>query len=584
MGELETALDVAVAAILPVLALWLLFSGIDDLLVDLGRLWMWLVQRRRPPPAGAAAPRPRIAIFVPLWREDAVIARMVEHNLAAIDYPDYAFFLGAYPNDQRTLAALRDLEARFRHVHIALCPHDGPTSKADCLNWIYQRMLLFEEEKGVRYDLVVTHDAEDLIHRDGLRSIGDLTAGYGMIQLPVLALQTPLRKLTHGVYCDEFAEYQFRDMPLRQFMGSFVPSCGVGTGFTREALERLAAAGHNCVFDPSCLTEDYENGVRLHRLGFRQAFVAARRSSPIATREYFPQTFRSAVRQRTRWVTGIALQGIERHGWRGSWRDRYWFWRDRKGLLGNPSSFLANLLFIYGCATWPIESLAASPLLERALVATLSLQIYRICVRIGFVSHIYGWRFAAAVPLRIIHANWINTVATVFALFRYARARWRGEPLLWLKTDHAYPSISALKLHKRPLGEILVGAGVIGREQLEAALAAQPAGVRLGRHLIALDLITERQLYRALGVQQSLPVTRVRPADVKRRIARALPAHVVRQWAVLPFHIADGSLYVAGPEIPSDEMQRDLRRFTSLTIRFHLVTPPEFEELKERLL
>ena len=93
-----------------------------------------------------------------------------------------------------------------------------------------------------------------------------------MVQVPVLALPTPLSHWTHGLYCDEFAEYQSRDMPVREAMGAFLPSCGVGTGYRREALERLAAHSHNRIFEPSCLTEDYENGLRLHQLGARQCF------------------------------------------------------------------------------------------------------------------------------------------------------------------------------------------------------------------------------------------------------------------------------------------------------------------------
>ena len=33
-----------------------------------------------------------------------------------------------------------------------------------------------------------------------------------MVQVPVLPLPTPFAELTHGVYCDEFAEFQNIDM------------------------------------------------------------------------------------------------------------------------------------------------------------------------------------------------------------------------------------------------------------------------------------------------------------------------------------------------------------------------------------
>ncbi|MEI9813213.1 MAG: glycosyltransferase [Acidobacteriota bacterium] len=182
-----------------------------------------------------AAPRSLIAIFVPLWCEDAVIARMLEHNLASIRYQDYHFFAGCYPNDLATQQAVESIASRFGNVHLALCPHDGPTSKADCLNWIYQNMLLHEEQSREHFDIVVIHDAEDLVHPEELRWINYYAARYDFVQTPVLALPTPFYEWTHGVYIDEFAEYHTRDMTVRATLGGFIPSCGVGTGYRRKA-------------------------------------------------------------------------------------------------------------------------------------------------------------------------------------------------------------------------------------------------------------------------------------------------------------------------------------------------------------
>src|SRR5690606_32441946 len=66
----------------------------------------------------------------------------------------------------------------------------------------------------------------------------------------------------------------------------------------------------------------------------------------------FPRSFAAAVRQRTRWVMGISLQGWERHGWRAPARQWYWLWRDRKGLLGNLLTPLMNVLLFWGAAEW----------------------------------------------------------------------------------------------------------------------------------------------------------------------------------------------------------------------------------------
>ena len=597
-----TVLDHWLAAFLAPLAVWILANGLDDLFLDLACFYRWVSTRffhrtgiKWPGEAELeSVPQKRIAIFVPLWREYRVIQHMLEHNIAANRYNTYDFFVGAYPNDRPTVAAIEEAAARFGNVHLAMCPHDGPTSKADCLNWIFQRLLLFEEENGTRFDIVVTHDAEDLIHPEALRMINYFGQDHDMVQIPVLALPTPLKELTHGIYCDEFAEYQTKDVPARHILGGFIPSNGVGTGFSRAALEKLAESYSNRIFEPECLTEDYENGFRVHRLGFRQIFVPIRRcgGSFVATREFFPRSLRTAVKQRTRWVTGIALQSWERHNWKETAGQLYWFWRDRKGLLGSLLSPVANLIFLYGVFTWmwcAARGLKwgmgeATRSMLWIYTSMLALQIFHTGVRVGCVTRIYGWQFATGVPLRMVWGNWINFFATSGALWRYFGARIVGRPLVWLKTEHAYPSRMALMEHKRKLGEVLVGAEYVSPADLEAALARQPGDQRLGEFLVTLGKLSEEDLYEALSLQQNLPLEPLAAETVSRKAVRSLPARVSRKWRVLPFKIAAGRLFVASPELPSDEMSRDLRRFSSLEIKFHLLTPTEYERLSSELL
>jgi bacteriophage N4 adsorption protein B len=623
---LHPGIDRLVLAILAPLAVALLISGLDDLGVDITWAWVWLKSALRPAaslfPPGARqlenAPIQRIAIFVPLWHEHQVIGRMLEHNLAAIRYPDYHFFAGCYPNDLETQESVRSVAGRFPQVHLALCPHPGPTSKADCLNWIYQHLLQLEESRSELFDIVMLHDAEDLIHPEELRWINYYAARYDFVQTPVLALATPLRKLTHGVYCDEFAENHSRDMMVRATWGGFLPSCGVGTGYRREALDRLAranceeparttepsAAGTesvplltrgragpvrapNHLFEPEALTEDYENGLRLFRLGCSQAFVPISKSSSggrdfVVTREFFPASWNAALRQRTRWVTGIALQGWQRFGWSGKPGEVYCLWRDRKGLLTNPLSLAANLVFVYGLATamWT----RVSPMQARLAMATMALQVVRMSVRMLCVGRIYGLVFALGVPVRAVYANALNTAATAQAITRYTRARLRRQRLEWLKTEHAYPGRATLLAQKRKLGEILVSSGAVAASELASALVEQTPGVRLGEYLVRARKLEVEALYQALSFQQGLPLAQVEPEAVPWRVAHALPEHAIRRWQVLPFRVAERNLFVASPEAPGAETTEALRAFTSLEIRFHLVTPAEFERLSKALL
>lgn len=564
----------------------MLISAVDDLFVGMA----WLAYRRSSfswptEEALAATTRKRIAIFVPLWREHGVIGNMLRHNVAAIRYDDYDFFVGAYPNDALTITAIRGVQERFAHVHLALCPHDGPTTKADCLNWIYQRMLLFEEEHGARFDVIVTHDAEDVVHPDSLRWINYYAGAYDMVQVPVLPLPTPALELTHALYCDEFAEYHTKDVPVRRMLGGFVPSCGVGTGFTREALEALAADRGNRIFEPACLTEDYENGLRIHELGRSQLFIPVRpwKSGFLATREYFPRRFHAALRQRTRWTIGIALQSWERHRWRGGLGCKYWLWRDRKPLIGNLVSPLANLIFLYGLAAWMTRGvLLVEGLAAWVSAITLPLFAGQLGVRIHCVATVYGWRFAAAAPLRLLWGNWLNACATAAAVARYVSARWRGAPLVWLKTEHCYPSRESLVVHRRRLGDILVDSAALTAGDMERAAATCPPGMRIGEYLTALGLASQAEIYEALSLQHNLDFGI--PERLHGAAVRALPAAVSRRWRVLPYQVSEGALHLAGIDVPTDDMRDDLRQFSSLEIRFRLITPAEFETLAEQHL
>lgn len=594
--------DAIVQSLLVPLAVWIALSGLDDVFIDAICLFTYISKRAwRSEPSqrqelsdALAAPQKRIAILVPLWQEDGVIRQMVANNVSQIEYLSYDLFLGVYPNDGPTLRAAEELAASYPNVHVAVCGNPGPTSKADCLNWIYQGMLAKERERQVRFEIIVTHDAEDVIHPIGLHWMNYHTDVYDMVQVPVLPLRTPLREWTHGIYCDEFAEFQMKDMPGRQILRGFIPSNGVGTAFTRYAMDQLAAR-EGRIFEPECLTEDYENGLKLHYMGCPQLFMPVQMldGQPVATREYFPHTVKAAIKQRTRWVTGIALQSWERHGWKGGIGTIYWMWRDRKGLIGNLVSMLTSVMFLYGLATWVWSSVTGAkwglagigaelPTLV-LLFSTSTLQIVHLGVRAWCTARIYGWRYASGVPVRAVLGNYINFRATVGAMRRYAQSKLGGGPLVWLKTDHSYPVLAAATQRRR-LGEILISSGRISPAQLEWALRTKPAEVRLGEHLVRHRLLTERQVYQALSLQSSIPLLHLDPQRVRRRTARALPGHVVEQWHVLPYQVAGGFLFLACAEAPTEGMRVELARFTSLQIRWQLITASNFAELRRVLL
>ena len=573
------------AVVLLLLAIYIFLSGLDDLVFDL--LWLFRREGRSAPPPVPAREK-RIAVFVPLWQEAEVIERMLEHNLAAIRYTKYEFFVGVYPNDEATKAAVRRVAARHARVHTAEVPHDGPTSKADCLNWIYQRLLEWEMRSGLRAEIVVIHDAEDLIHPDSFARFSRWIGEAGMLQEPVLALPTPAGELTHGVYCDDFAESQMKDLRTRVRLGGFLPGCGVGTAFRREELDRLAEAESNRIFDPLCLTEDYDNGLRLFRLGCRQMMLPleGRGMEATATREYFPRSWRAAVRQRTRWITGNSLQAWQWHGWgRGLPRravQAWMFWRDRKGLWGSWISLLCNLLFLGAAADWALSLAAGAgwragtvmhsvPGLGLLLAANLALCAERITVKMFCTGRLYGWRFAAGAPVRMLWGNWINAAASACAAYRFIRSRWTGQPLRWLKTEHYYPSLETLRAEPAYMAAAAAGGGAAA-PGFDAIPPPGPDWRRPGR-------LQENPSVPHPGAAPGPPGELPAWFAPRPRLLRALPSAVSDRIGVLPLGVRSGYLELAATRCLAESEIRQLRQLTALPFRIRKLEPGQFQRL-----
>lgn len=186
-------------AVLLVLATIIFVNGVDDLVIDLVALARVLHRRlvvfRRHRPLSVeqlrARPEQRFAVMVPAWREEAVIARMLENTVRTLDYRAYRIFVGTYPNDPATLDEVRRIADRLGGIEPVVCPNDGPTSKADCLNHVYAAVLAHEEASGTVFAGLVLHDAEDVVHPLELRLFNYLVPRFGMVQLPVFPLEVP---------------------------------------------------------------------------------------------------------------------------------------------------------------------------------------------------------------------------------------------------------------------------------------------------------------------------------------------------------------------------------------------------------
>jgi hypothetical protein len=121
----------------------------------------------------------------------------------------------------------------------------------------------------------------------------------------------------------------------------------------------------------------------------------------------------------------------------------------------------------------------------------------------------------------------MNAIATMTAVFGYFKKRLLRQPQVWLKTAHTYPS---------PV------------------------------------------------LPQALPLAAIDAGQIRREAARALPLYFAKRWKVLPFKVAEGSLFLATPVPPTQNLRENLKRFTRLEVRYQMVSKENYESLVSEAL
>lgn len=441
----------------------LLFAGVfflvgalDDIVIDAiflalkangkaATIWHDRTLLRSQPLPGAPA------VFIPAWSEAEVIGDTIARLLGEWQQPDLRLYLGCYCNDPETIAAAIAAAAGRGdpRLRLVINPHDGPTTKADCLNRLYSAMCDDEARTGQSFAMVVFHDAEDVVDGAALGLLGQtIGSGADFVQLPVEPLvqrdRLWLENQLGSHYCEEFAEAHGKTMVVRDALGAAIPGAGVGCAVSRPMLARLAAEHRDGLpFCTDSLTEDYELGLAVHEMGGQSRYVRARGTDGtlIATRAYFPARLDHVVTQKTRWVHGIALQGWDRIGWGEGWAERWMRARDRRGPFAGLVLAVGYALIVLtafgGVAVLAgfIEPRPLTPALSALLVLNLAAFAWRVSWRLLFTVRVYGWAEGARAVLRIPVANIVAIMAGRRAVMAYI-ASLRGGALVWDKTPH----------------------------------------------------------------------------------------------------------------------------------------------------
>jgi bacteriophage N4 adsorption protein B len=437
-------------------ATWFLIGGLNQIAIDgiwFGhRLFRKLRYYSKVPPQNSAQIAKAthsglIVVFVPTWQESNVIAAMLQRCRDSWQngVTRYQIYVGCYPNDAAGIREVIETIAHDPSIKLVICDAAGPTTKADCLNRLWRAMLADELTTGIKAKAIVLHDAEDYVHADELVIFDRLIEKVQGVQLPVIPVEVPGSKWVSGHYCDEFAVSHGRDLVVREAIGAALPFAGVGCAIDRITLGQIAMANHNIPFDVNSLTEDYELGLQIGARGGRIMLARIRDQSGnlIGTRACFPATFETAVRQKARWVTGIALAGWDRMGWNTKPVEIWMRLHDRIAIFAAILLLVAYIclvltgVLISAVLLTDFEMSPLPPMVSMLLWANGFLMLWRLCIRAVFVNKSYGWRSALCSIPRSVVSSAIAIIAARRGVANYIQFC-MGRKLSWDKTEHRH--------------------------------------------------------------------------------------------------------------------------------------------------
>jgi cellulose synthase/poly-beta-1,6-N-acetylglucosamine synthase-like glycosyltransferase len=268
-----------------------------------GTLW-WMLHAWRTPldlrSTGFAAerqtPQLSFSLIVPARHEEAVLGATLE-RLARLDHPAFEVVAVVGHDDDGTRAVAEAVAHQHPdHVRVVV-DHSWPKNKPKALN------AALGECRG---DVVGVFDAEDEVDRRLLRQVDtcfsttDAHVVQGGVQL--VNFHSSWYSLRN---CLEYF-FWFRSRLHFHAQHRFIPLGGNTVFIRRNVLQALDG------WDPECLAEDCELGVRLSALGAR---VEVAYDPALVTREETPGSLGSLFKQRTRWNQGF-LQVLRKGEWR----------------------------------------------------------------------------------------------------------------------------------------------------------------------------------------------------------------------------------------------------------------------------
>ncbi len=134
-----------------------------------------------------------------------------------------------------------------------------------------------------------------------------------------------------------------------------------------------------------------------------------------------------------------------------------------------------------------------------------------------------------------------------------------------------------MKFHKKinkPLGQILVGRGIINNTQLEHALEAQKGeGGLIGEVIVRLGYAKEEDIAYCLSLQFGYPYLPLENYEISPEVVKIVPKNVCTHYCLIPIDKIGSALTVAMANPLNFQAIEDLEDLTKCDIQIFVGTP-----------
>jgi glycosyltransferase XagB len=425
VGVLALALAAAgvVASVDTASLLYVLYVAVSLLLGTIGLTTLvWMLHAWRTPAALTESrllrenrnPAYSFSLIVPARDEEAVLETTLT-RLAQTNHPAFEVIVVVGDDDPATWEVAERVARRHPGTVSVVVDDSVPKSKPKALNTALPHCT---------GDITGVFDAEDAVHPALLERVDQCfqKTGADIVQAGVQLMNFRSSWFTVRNVLEYY--FWFRSRLHLHARQGFIP-LGGNTVFVRTSLLRAVSG-----WDPDCLAEDCELGVRLSSLGARTAVFY---EPELVTREECPPTVSAFVRQRTRWNQGY-LQTLRR----GCWR-RLPLGQRALGvyILGMPYLLAITWLLIPIALTTALVVKAPVPITLASFMPALPLlsMLGVELVGIGDFCRAYGERPSARDYCRLILGMPIYQAVLAYAAARAVTREARGDRG-WEKTEH----------------------------------------------------------------------------------------------------------------------------------------------------